>query len=46
MQRCIIVGAIFAGLVTCSALVYEYERYYRGPKDTVLVGTGEGNAGP
>ena len=43
MQRCIIAGAIFAGLVACSALVYEYERYYRGPKDTVLVGTWRGH---
>jgi hypothetical protein len=29
-QRCLIAGAIVAGLVAFSALVYSYERYHRG----------------
>jgi len=31
--------SVLFGLLTFGGLVYLYERYYRGPSDTVLVGT-------
>jgi hypothetical protein len=41
-QRWLIAGAVVAGLVGFSALVYSYERYYRGPDDSFFVGTWRG----
>jgi hypothetical protein len=41
-QRWLIAGAIVAGLVAFSALVYTYERYYRGPDDSFFIGTWRG----
>ena len=38
-QRLLIAGGVLAGLVSFAALVYSYERYYRGPDDSVFVGT-------
>ncbi|MEY2536856.1 MAG: hypothetical protein QOG67_596 [Verrucomicrobiota bacterium] len=43
-QRWLICGAVLAGLVAFSALVYSYERYYRGPDDSVFIGTWRGEA--
>src|SRR6266705_2724212 len=42
MQRWLIAGGVVAGLAAFSVLVYTYEHYYRGPDDTVLVGTWRG----
>src|SRR5438874_11233645 len=42
LQKWIITGTVFAGLVVLSTLVYTYERYYRGPDDTFFVGTWRG----
>src|SRR4051794_13245533 len=36
-----IIVAVTVALVLSGALIYTYERYYRGPADTVLVGTWE-----
>lgn len=41
-QRWLIAGIVVAGLVAFSALVYGYERYYRGPDDSVFVGAWQG----
>ncbi len=41
-QRWFIAGAIVAGVVVFSAIVYSYERYYRGPDDSFFVGTWRG----
>ena len=41
-QRWLIAGAVVAGLVAFSALVYSYERYCRGPDDSFFVGTWRG----
>ena len=43
-QRWLIVGAAVAALVTLSAVVYMYERRYRGPDDSFFVGTWRGEA--
>jgi hypothetical protein len=44
-QRWLIAGAVAAGVVAFSALVYSYERYYRGPDDSFFVGTWRGELG-
>jgi hypothetical protein len=41
-QRLFIIGALVAGLAVFSAIVYSYERYYRGPDDSFFVGTWRG----
>src|SRR5712692_2667434 len=41
-QRWLIAGAVVAGLVAFSALVYSYEHYYRGPDDSFFLGTWRG----
>jgi hypothetical protein len=38
-QRWLIVGAAVAGVMAFLALVYSYERYYRGPTEAALFGT-------
>jgi hypothetical protein len=38
------VGAIVVAVGVFSALVYGYERYYRGPDDSVFIGTWRGEA--
>jgi hypothetical protein len=38
-QRWLIVGVVVVSLVAFSALVYSYERYYRGLRESDLVGT-------
>jgi hypothetical protein len=38
-QRWLIAGGVLAGLILFSALVYCYERYYRGPDERALFGT-------
>src|ERR1700730_17405916 len=43
-QRCLIVGAAAVAVGLFSALVYGYERYYRGPDDSVFIGTWRGEA--
>jgi hypothetical protein len=43
-QRWLIVGAVVVALGSFSALVYSYERYYRGPDDSFFVGTWRGEA--
>src|SRR5438093_12616864 len=43
-QRWLIVGAVVVALGFFSALVYSYERYYRGPDDSFFVGTWRGEA--
>jgi hypothetical protein len=43
-QRWLIAASVFTGLVALSALVYGYERYYRGPNDSFFVGTWRGEA--
>jgi hypothetical protein len=44
-QRLLIAGAVIASLVAFAALVYSYERYYRGPDDSFFVGTWRGELG-
>jgi hypothetical protein len=34
-----IIGAVLVGLLSLGALVYTYERYHRGPTDSVFFGT-------
>ena len=41
-QRWLIAGGVVAALVSFAALVYSYERYYRGPDDSFFVGTWRG----
>ena len=41
-QRWLIATSVLLGIVAFGALVYSYERYHRGPKDSVLVGTWRG----
>jgi hypothetical protein len=41
-QRWLIAAAVIAGVVAFSALVYSYERYYRGPDYTFFIGTWRG----
>jgi hypothetical protein len=41
LQKRLIVSAVVLGVVVFGVLVYEYERYYRGPSDQILVGTWE-----
>jgi hypothetical protein len=43
-QRWLIAAGILVGIVFFSALVYCYERYYRGPDDSFFVGTWRGEA--
>jgi hypothetical protein len=43
-QRWFIAGVVAAVLVALSVLVYSYERYYRGPDDSVFAGTWRGEA--
>jgi hypothetical protein len=43
-QRWLIVGAAVVAVGVFSALVYGYERYYRGPDDSVFIGTWRGEA--
>ena len=38
-QRWLIIAVVASALVSISTLVYSYERYHRGPSDTVLYGT-------
>ena len=45
-QRWLIAGAVVAGLVALSALVYTYERYHRPPDDRFFVGTWSGDYVP
>ena len=40
-QRWIIVAATFGGLLVCGALIYGYERYYRGPSESAFFGMWE-----
>jgi hypothetical protein len=41
-QRWLIAAAVIAGVVAFSALVYSYERYYRGPDYSFFIGTWRG----
>jgi hypothetical protein len=41
-QRWLIAGAVIAGVVAFSALVYSYERYHRGPDYSFFIGTWRG----
>jgi hypothetical protein len=41
-QRWLIAGAVVAGLVVFSALVYSYEHHYRRPDESFFVGTWRG----
>jgi hypothetical protein len=41
-QLWLITGTVVAGLIGFGALVYRYERYYRGPDDSFFVGTWRG----
>jgi hypothetical protein len=43
-QRWLIVGTAVVAVGVFSALVYGYERYYRGPDDSVFIGTWRGEA--
>src|SRR5262250_1481237 len=43
-QRWLIAGALVAAVAGFSALVYSYERYYRGPDERLFVGTWRGEA--
>jgi hypothetical protein len=43
-QRWLIAGAVIVGLAAFFALVYSYERHYRGPDDSIFVGTWRGEA--
>jgi hypothetical protein len=38
-QKWLIIGSAVAALATCGALVYGFERYYRGPGQELLYGT-------
>src|SRR5216684_1014394 len=38
-QKRLIVGSVVLALASFGALVYSYERYHRGPTDSVLFGT-------
>ena len=38
-QRWLIIALVASALVSVGALVYSYERYHRGPSETVLYGT-------
>jgi hypothetical protein len=40
-QRWLIVAAAIVGLLVCGALIYGYERYYRGPSESAFFGTWE-----
>jgi hypothetical protein len=39
VQRWLIIAVVAAALVSAGTLVYSYERYHRGPSETVLYGT-------
>jgi hypothetical protein len=41
-QRWLIAAAVIAGVVAFSALIYSYERYYRGPDYSFFIGTWRG----
>jgi hypothetical protein len=41
LQKRLIMTGVAVGLWCFSAGIYVYERYYRGPSDSVLVGTWE-----
>jgi hypothetical protein len=45
LQKRLIAGVVVAGVAAFSALVYSYERYYRGPVDSFFVGTWRGELG-
>ena len=38
-QKCLIASAAVLALISCCALIYGYERYYRGPSASALFGT-------
>lgn len=38
-QKALIIGCVAFGLVSFGALIYGYERYYRGPGQEILYGT-------
>jgi len=40
-QKRLIVGTVVLALVSFGTLIYAYERYFRGPSDSILVGTWE-----
>lgn len=40
-----IIGAVLVGLLSLGALVYTYERYHRGPTESVFFGTWEMEGG-
>ena len=40
-QRSLISEVVVAVLVVFSLLVHSYERYYRGPDDSLFIGTSE-----
>ena len=42
LQKWLIVTSTFAAVALLGVLIYRYERYGRGPTDTVLVGTWSG----
>ena len=41
-QRWLIAASVAFGIIAFGALVYSYERYYRGPDDSFFVGTWRG----
>ncbi len=43
-QKWLIVGSAVMALAACGALVFAYERYYRGPGQEILYGTWHGSA--
>jgi hypothetical protein len=43
-QKLLIVASVAFALTALAALVYGYERYYRGPDDSVFIGTWRGEA--
>ena len=41
-QKALIVGAAVLAVASSAAVIYGYERYYRGPDDSIFVGTWRG----
>src|SRR5437016_6113922 len=39
LQRLLIIGAGLVAAALCGTLVYVYESYYRGPGESILIGT-------
>jgi hypothetical protein len=40
-QRWLIIGTVLVGVMSFGALIYSYERYHRGPRESVFFGTWE-----